>query len=84
MFKSIVLYIKSIFQVPQEENITGVYIMGYSTRQSLARATLVNQDQGGGNKKMGLVPRENIPAAAAVQYRNHLQTLIFTQTLQSP
>ena len=27
--------------------------MGYSTRQSLARATLVNQDQGGGNTKAG-------------------------------
>ena len=57
--------------------------MGYSTRQSLARGTLVNQNQGGGNKKMGLVPRENIPAATAIQYRNNLQSLVFTQTLQS-
>jgi hypothetical protein len=56
--------------------------MGYSTRQSLARATLVNQDQGGGPKKMGLVPRENIPAATARYYKNSKQTLMFTQTLQ--
>jgi hypothetical protein len=59
-----------------------MYIMPYSSKVALSRGTLVNQNQGGGSKKMGLIPRENIPASVARSYKNHKQSLVFTQTLQ--
>lgn len=54
--------------------------MPYSSKVANSRATLVNQNQGGGNKKMGLYPLETLSVAARRALNNHTINLLTSQT----
>jgi hypothetical protein len=57
--------------------------MPYSSKVANSRATLVNQNQGGGNKKMGLYPLETLSVSARRALNGHTMTLKASQTQKS-
>lgn len=54
--------------------------MPYSSKVANSRATLVNQNQGGGNKKMGLYPLETLSVAARRALNGHTVNLMASRT----
>lgn len=54
--------------------------MPYSSKVANSRATLVNQNQGGGNKKMGLYPLETLSVSARRALNSHTVNLMASRT----
>ena len=54
--------------------------MPYSSKVANSRATLVNQNQGGGDKKMGLYPLETLSVSTRRALHGHTMTLKASQT----
>ena len=56
------------------------------SKKARYESSIVNQNQGGGNKKAGLVPTADIPVAAFIGYRNRglPKTLYLMQITVNP
>ena len=47
------------------------------------KSSIINQNQGGGNKKMGLYPSETIPASVHLAIKSQKNSLNFLMKIQS-